>query len=284
MFFRSEAHKKAINIITYGGYKRNFDFDDYVNRHIVLHNQRAALALRAEEIGLLVHPWSEFEKVGYLLQGIYPGILEAIKNAILADGQGLQKNFADAVRQCKDYMETTGNADGSNGNNCNISAINGDHGGRGGGGRYPGRGSHGGRGGGGLGGAGGRRLKEKWDQDLVEKCNDITLKTYPGHLYNQFDVNKSQRVFKNKHGRPRNAGPSPPATSVTLSEFSISMSTFGETLAAHTRRLTEDDRNCQRKGHGDNHNDTANKTNPNRSLNRAGGAPGRNERANGDRG
>ena len=73
-----------------------------MNRHLALHNHRAALALRAEEMGLLVHPWSEFEKVGYLLQGISPGILEASKNAILAYGQGLRKNFADAVRQCKD--------------------------------------------------------------------------------------------------------------------------------------------------------------------------------------
>ena len=59
-------------------------------------------AVAEEEMGLSVYPWSEFEKVGYLLQGIYPGILEAIKNAILADGQGLRKNFADDVRQCKD--------------------------------------------------------------------------------------------------------------------------------------------------------------------------------------
>ena len=58
VFFRSEAQKKAIDIITYAGNKRNFDFDDYVNRHLALHNQRAALALRAEEMGLSVHPWS----------------------------------------------------------------------------------------------------------------------------------------------------------------------------------------------------------------------------------
>ena len=62
------------------------------------------------------------------------------------------------------------------------------------------------------------------------------------------------------------------------------MSTFGETLAAYTCRLTEDDRNCQREGRGDHHNDTANETDPKRSLNRSGSAPGRNERANGDRG
>ena len=61
------------------------------------------------------------------------------------------------------------------------------------------------------------------------------------------------------------------------------MSTFGETLAAHTRRLTEDDRNCQREGCGDNHNDTAKETDPNRSLNHAGDAPGRNKWAHGDR-
>ena len=89
MLFRSEAQKKAIEIITYAGNKRNFDFEDYVNRHLALHNQRAALALRAKEMGLLVHPWLEFEKVGYLLQGISSGNMEASKNAILADGQGL---------------------------------------------------------------------------------------------------------------------------------------------------------------------------------------------------
>ena len=61
------------------------------------------------------------------------------------------------------------------------------------------------------------------------------------------------------------------------------MITFGETISAHTRRLTEDDRNRQREGRGDNQNDTASKTEPNRSLNCAGGAPGRNERAHGER-
>ena len=183
----------------------------------------------------------------------------------------------------KDYMETTGNANGSIGNNRNISSINGDCGGRGGGGRYPGGGSHGGHGGGRRGGAGGRRPKKKWDQNLVDKCNYITLKTYPGHMYNHFDVNQSQRVFQNNNGRPSNARPSPSATYVTLSELSSSMSTFGETLAAHTRRLTEDDRNRQREGCGDNHNDTANNTDPNCSLNRDGGAPRRNKRAHGDR-
>ena len=62
------------------------------------------------------------------------------------------------------------------------------------------------------------------------------------------------------------------------------MITFGETISAHTRRLTEDDRNRQREGRGNNQNDTASKTEPNRSLNRSGGAPGRNVQANGDRG
>ena len=57
VFFRSEAQKKAIDNLTYGGNKRNFDFDDYVNRHLALHNQMAALSFRAEEMGLLVHPW-----------------------------------------------------------------------------------------------------------------------------------------------------------------------------------------------------------------------------------
>ena len=89
-------------------------------------------------MGLSVHPWSEFDKVGYLLQGISPGIMEASKNAIIADGQGLRNNFADTMRQCKDYMDTTGNANGSNQKNRSISAINGDRGGRGGGGHYAG--------------------------------------------------------------------------------------------------------------------------------------------------
>ena len=67
MFFRSEAQKKAIDILTYGGNKRNFYFEEYVNRHLSLHNHRASLALCAEEMVLLVHTWSELEKVGYLL-------------------------------------------------------------------------------------------------------------------------------------------------------------------------------------------------------------------------
>ena len=97
-------------------------------------------------------------------------------------------------------------------------------------------------------------------------------------------MNQRQRVFQKKNGRPSNAHPSPSATSVTLSELSSSMSNFGETIAAHTRRLTEDDRNSQREGRGDNHNDTVNETDPNCSLNRSGDAPRINERANGDRG
>ena len=48
VFFRSEAHKKAIDVLTNDGEKRNFDFDNYVNHHLALYNQRAALALRAE--------------------------------------------------------------------------------------------------------------------------------------------------------------------------------------------------------------------------------------------
>ena len=181
-------------------------------------------------------------------------------------------------------MDTTGNSNGSNRNNRNISAINGDRGYRGGGGRYLGGGSHGGRGGGGRGGAGGRKPKENWDQKLVDKCNDINLTTYPGHLYNQFDVNQRHRVFQNNNGRPRNALPSPSATYVTLSELSSSMSTFGETLAVHTRKLTEDDCNHQREVRGNNHNNTANETDPNCSFNCAGGAPGRNKQAYYDRG
>ena len=62
------------------------------------------------------------------------------------------------------------------------------------------------------------------------------------------------------------------------------MITFGENLAAHTRRLTEDDRNRQSEGCGNNHNETANETDPNCSLNRAGGAPGRNKQADYERG
>ena len=60
------------------------------------------------------------------------------------------------------------------------------------------------------------------------------------------------------------------------------MSTFGETLAAHTCRLEEGDWNRQCEGCGDNHNDTANETDPNLSLNCDGGAPGINKRAHGD--
>ena len=60
VFFRSESQKEAINVITYAGNKPNFDFDNYVNHYLALHNQRAALSLCAEEMSLSVHPWLEF--------------------------------------------------------------------------------------------------------------------------------------------------------------------------------------------------------------------------------
>ena len=47
VLFRSEAQKKVIDILAYSGNKRNFYFDEYVNRHLALHNQRATLSLRA---------------------------------------------------------------------------------------------------------------------------------------------------------------------------------------------------------------------------------------------
>ena len=54
-----------------------------------------------------------------------------------------------------------------------------------------------------------------------------------------------------------------------------------ETLAAQTARLTDIDRDRQNV-RGNTCNNTAS-DDPNRELSRAGGAPGRNERAQGDR-
>ena len=288
MFYRSEANRKAICSITYDGRRRNFDFDAYVNRHLSLHNQRSLLASRAEDQGLDVHGYSEFDKVGYLLQGIQPGHLEASKNSILADGQGLRVNFDRAVRHIRDYMESTGNANESTGNNHNISAVgtrnNRDDRNRGG--DYQSRGSNGGRGGGGeRGGNQSRKPKERWDQAKVDAANHIDNRQYSNAEYYALNVHKRQRSFQNKHGRPRNAGPPPPA-SVSLIELSNTMSTMSDTFAAQTARLetrlTDIDRGRQ-NGRGTSRHDPATvrmDDNPNQQLTCAGGTPGRNERAN----
>ena len=68
-FFHRSNHKD-IQGIRYDGKKRNFDFDDYVMRHVTLHNTIYALANRAEDQGVEIHAFSEYDKVSYLLSGI----------------------------------------------------------------------------------------------------------------------------------------------------------------------------------------------------------------------
>ena len=90
----------------------------------------------------------------------------------------------------------------------------------------------------------GTREKKPWVQALVDQCTDVTETQYPGHIYNGFDENQRQKVWQNKNGRPKNAGPLS-STSVTLSELSSTVSTTNDTLAVHNHRLSEGDRDCQ---------------------------------------
>ena len=225
IFHRSDANMWLITSLTYEGNRRNFTLDDYVNRHLMAHNQRATLSEHATALGKVIHPFTEYDKVGHFLMGIKQGHLESCKANIIGN-EALRNNFEGAVRQVRDYMESTGNTNERQGHtNRNISAVD-RGGGRGGGGRAN---FGGGRGGGGRQGRGGNRKDTQWTQAGVDRCTHITLTRYPGHQYHEFNADEKQKVFQNKNGRPRNAGPSPPG-SVSLSELSSSVSALRDTV------------------------------------------------------
>jgi hypothetical protein len=80
------------------------------------------------------------------------------------------------------------------------------------------------------------------------------LSRYPSHQYNDFNADERQKVYQNKYGHPRNAGPSPP-TSVSLSELSSTVSALRDTVEEQQRRMAEDTRG-RGAGRGDNHDDS----------------------------
>ena len=59
VFFRSEANHRDIQNITYDRNKRNFDFDDYVMRHVTLHTHRASHQGLLREHTRFEHQFSE---------------------------------------------------------------------------------------------------------------------------------------------------------------------------------------------------------------------------------
>ena len=85
VFLLSERQKKQIASLKYRGESRNFTWSDFVNFHLAWHNQRAALDYCESEMGHVVTHWTKYEKLGYLLNGIYEGVLKYRKCAILAD-------------------------------------------------------------------------------------------------------------------------------------------------------------------------------------------------------
>ena len=96
---------------------------DYDNLHLILHNQRSFLDIRAEQLGHDVSPWSKYKKVGHLLNGIADGILNASNNTIISDHNGLWSNFSKCSRHISDFLEST--AASNSGKNLNISEVNG---------------------------------------------------------------------------------------------------------------------------------------------------------------
>ena len=113
-----------------------------------MHYHRADIDYRASELGRVVTQFTEYDKVGYLLNGISEGSLEAIKCAILSDQAGLRLNFASATRYVMEFIESTSAA--SSDNTRNIYEVRGDCTGsrnRNDQGRYKSN-THGGRGGG----------------------------------------------------------------------------------------------------------------------------------------
>ena len=85
IFFRFERQNKQISVLKYQGEYRNLTWSDFVNRHLALRNQRAALNYCASVLGHVATQWTKYYKLGYLLNGIPEGVLEAIKCVILVD-------------------------------------------------------------------------------------------------------------------------------------------------------------------------------------------------------
>ena len=128
VFFRSKRQKKQITALTYKDESFNFSWADYVNHHLTLYSQRAFLEIRSEELVNYVSPWSEYEKVGHLLNGIADGILNASNNTIISDPNGLWSNFAKCYYHISNFIES---ATASNlGENRNVYELSGDCSGR----------------------------------------------------------------------------------------------------------------------------------------------------------
>ena len=70
VLFWSNRQKNQIVDLNYRGEYHNFTWSDFVNRHPALHNQRAALNYLASELGHVVTQWTEYNILGYLLNGI----------------------------------------------------------------------------------------------------------------------------------------------------------------------------------------------------------------------
>ena len=84
--------------------------------------------IRSEELVNYVSPWSEYEKVGHLLNGIADGILNASNNTIISDPNGLWSNFAKGYYHISNFIES---ATASNlGENRNVYELSGDCSGR----------------------------------------------------------------------------------------------------------------------------------------------------------
>ena len=96
ILFWSKRQNKKISVLKYRVEYSNLTWSEFVNRHLALHNQRAALNYRASELGHVVTQWTKYKKVGYLLNGISKGVLESSKRAIISDQASLRSNFASA--------------------------------------------------------------------------------------------------------------------------------------------------------------------------------------------
>ena len=62
VFFWSKRHKKQIAALKYLVESHNFTWSDFLNRHLALYNQRAAIDYCAYELGHVVIQWTEYKK------------------------------------------------------------------------------------------------------------------------------------------------------------------------------------------------------------------------------
>ena len=191
-FVISEVHS-TLRAAHYGGEKRNFKFENYVNLHRAAHNRLIPLK---ESDGTAYRGLMESEKVSFLLGGIKTDSLNSCVASIIGSHE-MTNDFDKAVKFIQDYIRNTQAQSGFGGNNNrNISEVGSSRAGGGGGGGVA-RGNPNGR------------KSRAFTQAEVDKCTHITKAHYPQEEYIKFNAAEKQKVWQNRQKLPEDQRPPP---------------------------------------------------------------------------